>query len=128
MIQRFLSSSNLFEPGCRILRLPDRIQSVELGMDEIEDRVSGAGKGIVLETPNDEMTSRMHGWLGGITGLKSVDASFETVNSGTRQQVFGVENVELFGPFQVKIATQAARIVVQSFVVLDQTDPFEIVE
>jgi hypothetical protein len=84
--------------------LPDRIESIELCMDEIEHRVSRAGKGIILKTTDYEMSGWVYSGLGGIAALKSINASFQAIHSGAREKVCLVGGIEMFGPFEVQIA------------------------
>src|SRR4051812_22281835 len=74
------------------------------------------------------MTCWVYSGLRGIVSLHAVNTTLQAVDGCAGEQVLCMCDVELLGPFEVEIALQAARIIVQGFVVLDLTDVLELGE
>lgn len=86
---------------------------------EEEDRVAGAGEGIVLETADGEVAGGVEERLGlGAVDLPAVGALFEAVDVIAAQQVLHVRRASLLAPEEVDVAGQAAGVVFEG--VLDR--------
>lgn len=88
-----------------ILSLPDTIHAIEGGMVEVEDRIAGAGEGIVLEATDGEVTGGVEERLRlGAIDFPSVGAFLEAIDISAAEEEFDVLGAHLVGPEQVDVA------------------------
>jgi hypothetical protein len=110
-------ASNLISPDIRILSLPDTIETIERRMMEVEDRVAGAGEGIILQTTDGKVAGGVEEWLRlCAVDFPSVGAFFEAVHVRAAEEVLHILDAELVAPEEVDVAGKAARIVFEGFV------------
>lgn len=127
-IKRRPRTTDLCVPRRRVLRLPDGPEAIHLGVVQVEGGIAGAGKGIVLEATDGEMTGAVNlraaglavtatagfgGAAFGRDGLPAVGALHETEHVRAAEQIFDVRTSDLLGPVEVDVAHEASRVVVE---------------
>jgi hypothetical protein len=113
-IKRRPRASNLRNPLPGILSLPNTVDAIKRCMMEVEDRITRAGKGIVLQPTDGEVTGGVEEWLGqGAIELPSVGAFLEAVDVVAAEEKFHVLGAHLVAPEEVDVAGEAARVVLE---------------
>ena len=105
------------------MRLPERPDTIELGVVHVKDRIAGAGEGVVLQTADGEVAGRVDlGFAASdvpavlrcrVLVLPSVGALFEAPGVGAGQKVLDVASRSLLAPVKIDVARQTARVVLQ---------------
>jgi hypothetical protein len=110
-----LCASDFRKPFPWILSLPNTVDPINFRMMEVEGRITGTGEGIILQTTEGKVASRVHEWLGhGGIEFPSVGTFFEAVDIVAAEEEFQILNSSLVAPEEVDVAGQTAGVVAES--------------
>ena len=99
----------------RILRLPDSPDVIELSVVEVKCRVSRAGKRIIGEPADGEVTGGVENGLRDATGeLPAIGTFLQALDVGAAEEELNIARLGLFAPERVEVAGQASWVVVKS--------------
>lgn len=88
---------------------------IELSVVEVKRRVSRAGKRIVGESTDGEVTGGVEDRLRDATGeLPAIGTFLKAFNIGAAEEELDIARLGLFAPEQVDVASQASWVIVKS--------------